>query len=409
MRVTTVIRKLLGVTGLVVDSVAFEPGGLVVSARPRWRCPRCGECGKRAARYDARPARRWRHLGTGELKIWIEYAPRRVDCRRCGGVRTEKVPWAAHRSRFTWAFEELVAYLAQVSDKTKVTELTGISWSTVGAVVARVVARRLDSTRLDGLRRVGVDEFSYRKHHRYLTIVVDHDRSRVVWAAPGHSAETLGSFFDALGEKRVGEIETVTIDMSGGYRKAIEERAPQAEIVYDRFHVQRLATDALDEVRRAEVRAVGLTDEGKAIKRSRFALLKNPWNLSRREKEKLSGLQRTNARLYRAYLLKETLAQALDYLQPGHARRAVEDWMAWASRSRLDPFVKAARTIRRHLDGVLAYLRERLTNGIVEGFNNKLRMIARRAFGFHSPEPLIAMLYLCCGGIQLNPPLPRPT
>jgi transposase len=301
-----------------------------------------------------------------------------------------------------------VAYLAQVTDRTKVTKLTGIAWSTVGAIVERVVARRLDPERLQGLRRIGVDEFGYRKRHRYLTTVVDHDRGRVVWAAPGRSAETLGSFFDALGE-RAAEIESVTIDMSGGYRKAIEERAPQAQIIYDRFHIQQLVSDALDEVRRAQVRTLGLTEEGKAIKGSRFSLLKNPWDLSRREKETLSELQRTNARLYRAYLLKETLAQALDYRQPGHARRALEDWLAWASRSKLAPFVKVARTIRKHFDGVVAYFQERLTNGNVEGFNNQLRMIARRAFGFHSPEPLISMLYLCCGGIQLNPPLPGPT
>jgi transposase len=408
VRFTTVIRKLLGVTGLVVDSVRFELEGLVVAVRPRWRQPRCGECGKRATGYDARPARRWRHLGIGEQKIWLEYAPRRVDCGRCGAVRTEKVPWAPHQSRFTWELEELVAYLAQVTDRTKVTKLTGIAWSTVGAIVERVVARRLDPARLQGLRRIGVAEFGYRKRHRYLTTVVDHDRGRVVWAAPGRSAETLGSFFDALGE-RAAEIESVTIDMSGGYRKAIEERAPQAQIIYDRFHIQQLVSDALDEVRRAQVRTLGLTEEGKAIKGSRFSLLKNPWDLSRREKETLSELQRTNARLYRAYLLKETLAQALDYRQPGHARRALEDWLAWASRSKLAPFVKVARTIRKHFDGVVAYFQERLTNGIVEGFNNKLRMIARRAFGFHSPEPLISMLYLCCGGIQLNPPLPGPT
>ena len=256
---------------------------------------------------------------------------------------------------------------------------------------------------------IGIDEFSYRKHHRYLTTVVDHDRRRVVWAAPGKSADTLKSFFEELGEDGCARIEAVTMDMSKAYIKAVRESVPHAQIIFDRFHVQRLASDALDEVRRAQVRFVGLSEKGRAIKHSRFALLKNPWNLTRKEKEKLSDLQRTNAPLYRAYLLKETLAQALDYKQPGHARRALEDWLAWASRSKLKPFVKAARTIRKHFDGIVAYFQERLTNGIVEGFNNKLRMIARRAFGFHSSPPLIAMLYLCCGGIQLDPPLPEPT
>jgi transposase len=344
----------------------------------------------------------------GRLRISLEYAPRRVECPRCG-VRSEQVPWAAHGSRFTGDFEELVAYLAQVTDKTRVTELMGISWTTVGAIVERVVARRLDPSRLDGLRRIGVDEFSYRKRHRYLTTVVDHDRRRVVWAAAGRSAETLGAFFDVLGEERCAQLECVTMDMAGGYIKAVEDRLPEAQIVFDRFHVQRLASDALDEVRRAQLREIRGTEEGRELFRSRFALLKNPWDLTRRETEKLSAVQRTNAPLYRAYLLKETLAQALDYKQTWRAKRALREWLAWASRSKLAPFVKVARSIRAHFDGILAYIQERLTNGIVEGFNNKLRMIARRAYGFHSPPPLLAMLYLCCGGIKLDPPLPGPT
>ena len=185
---------------------------------------------------------------------------------------------------FTDLFEELTAYLAQVTDKTRVTELMGISWTTVGAIVERVVARRLDPARLEGLRRIGVDEFSYRKRHRYLTTVVDHDRRRVVWAAAGRSAATLGAFFDALGEERCAELECVTMDMAGGYIKAVEERLPEAQIVFDRFHVQRLASDALDAVRREQLREIRETDEGRALFQSRFALLKNPWNLTREQK-----------------------------------------------------------------------------------------------------------------------------
>jgi transposase len=162
-------------------------------------------------------------------------------------------------------------------------------------------------------------------------------------------------------------------------------------------------------VRRQQMR--GLTDlvERRAIKHTRFALLKNPWDLTRREGEKLKQVERTNRPLYRAYLLKESLAQALDYRQPKRAERALREWLAWASRSRLKPFVRIARTIREHRHGILAYVSYRLTNGVVEGFNNRLRMVARRAFGFHSSKPLIAMLFLCCGGITLNAPLPQPT
>ena len=405
MRITTLFRRLLGVISLLVSSVTFEEEGLVLRVRPRWIKPRCGGCGRRAPGYDQLPERYWRHMELGRTRIWLAYALRRVDCEDCG-IHTEQVPWAHHNSRFTSDFEELVAYLAQSTDKTKVSELMRISWRTVGTIVERVVARNLDPTRLEGLVNIGVDEFSYRKRHRYITTVVDHDRRRVVWAAPGKTADVLKAFFEELGEARRAGIECVTMDMAQTYIKAVEESLPHAQIVFDRFHVQRLASDALDEVRRAQLREIRGTDEGRELFRSRFALLKNPWNLTRKEKQKLSEVQRTNAPLYRAYLLKETLAQALDYLQPWRAERALREWLAWASRSKLKPFVKAARTIRKHLDGILAYFQARLTNGLTEGFNNKLRMIARRAFGFLSATALISMLYLCSGGIRLDPPLP---
>lgn len=406
MRVVTLARKLIGVTRVRVDGVTVARHGIVFAVRPRWRVPRCGGCGRRAALYDQRPCRLWRHLSVGSTRTWLRYAPRRTSCRRCG-VRTEQVPWAIGRSGFTEPFEELVAYLAQVTDKTTVTNLVGIAWTTVGRIVERVVERKLAPDRLDNLAVIGIDEFSYRKRHRYVTTVVDHDKQRIVWAGKGRSAETLGAFFGILGEKRRNGILAVTIDMAGGYLKALKQWLPEAVVVFDRFHVQRLVSDAVDEVRREEVRQLsGQPDRAKSIKGSRFALLKSAWNLKRRDHEKLREVQRTNARLYRAYLLKETLAQALDYRQPGRATKALDEWLSWASRSKLAPFVKAARTIRQYKFGIIEYIRSRYTNGIVEGFNNRIRMVARRAFGYHSAGALIAMMFLCCGGITLDPPLP---
>lgn len=406
MRLSTVVRQLIGVSGLFVVGVRFEEAVLVVEVNPRRRRPRCAQCNRRGPCYDRLPARRWRHLGLGRLRIELEYAPRRVSCRHCGGVYVEAVAWAEHASAFTYEFEELVAYLTQITDKTKVTELMGISWSTVGSIVRRVVDRKLPADRLRGLRRIGVDEFGYRKRHHYLTVVVDHDRQRVVWTGKGHDSATLKAFFDELGRKRCAKLECVTIDLSKAFIKAVEESAPQAQIVFDRFHVQRLASDALDEVRRGQLRALRGTDEGRELFRTRFALLKNPWNLTDIEEGRLSAVQRSNVPLYRAYLLKETLAHALDYRQPARAKRALSDWLSWAARSRLEPFVRAGRTVRKHIDGILAYVSERLTNGFVEGMNNRIRMIVHRAFGFHSHFALSAMILLCCSGIVLDPPLP---
>jgi transposase len=181
----------------------------------------------------------------------------------------------------------------------------------------------------------------------------------------------------------------------------------QAEVVFDLFHVQRLASDAVDEVRRSIVRELAIDPErARAVKSTRYILLKNPWNLSRTQRSKLAEIQATNRRLYRAYLLKETLAQAFDYRQPWRAEMELNEWLAWASRSKPMSFVKAARTIRKHRVGILAYIRTRLTNGLVEGINGKIRMITRRAFGFHSHHALSAMIFLNCGGIKLQPPVP---
>lgn len=409
MRTTTLARKLLGVSRARVRKVTIEDEGVTIEVRLWNRVARCGGCGSRAPLYDRQRSRRWRHLAVGAVILWVRYAPRRVSCRECG-VRCERVPWAAStESRFTAAFEEFAAYLARATDKTAVSKLLGIAWRTVGGIIERVVGRRLDAGRLDGLTHIGVDEFSYRKRHHYVTVVVDHVARRVVWAAEGKSGETLERFFDELGVERAARIECVTMDMSAAYLKVVQAQVPRAQVVFDRFHVQKLVSEALDQVRREQVRGVNEVGEKHAIKHSRFALLKNPWDLTRRESQKLAEVKGNNEPLYRAYLLKETLAQALSYAQPRRAKRALEEWLGWASRSRLKPFVRVGRTIRSHRERILAYIDYRLTNGLVEGINNKLRMIARRAYGFHGPEPLVAMLFLCCGGVQLNPPLPRRT
>jgi transposase len=405
VRVTTVLRKLLGVTGLWVEGVSFEEDGLVVEVRPSWRRRRCGQCGQRARVKDRRPSRRWRHLALGRIPIWLRYAPRRVACSSCGVVG-EKVPWAAHNSRFTLEFEEMTAYLAQQMSQTAVRLLLGIDWRTVGSIVARVVQERLDPKRLEDLYVIGVDEISYRRHHHYLTVVVDHARRRVVWTGEGKSQTTLAAFFEELGAERSEQLTHVVMDMSEAYRSVVEEKAPQAEIVFDRFHVQRLASDAVDEVRRQQVRAHAGAGYAAILKYSRWALLKNPWDLTRREKDKLRDIEQNNQPLYRAYLLKEMLADCLDYHQPKRATEKLEQWLRWASRSRLKPFVKLARTIRRHKDRILAYVKTRLTNGLTEGLNNKVRLIMRRAFGFHSADAVMSMIHLCCGGIRLDPPLP---
>ncbi len=405
MRLSKICRQLLGVDPLIADDVEFFGNDLIFHVRPRWRKPRCGVCGRKCPGYDCRDLRYWRHMAMGAAVVWLAYAPCRVDCPNCG-VCTERVPWARHRSRFTLGLEELVAYLAQQMDKTAITRLLGLSWRAVGSIIRRIVDERLDEARFEGLRVIGADEFSYRKRHRYLTVVVDHEQRRVVWVSRGRGADSLQGLFERLGSSGREMIDTVTIDMAGGYIKAVENNLPNAEIVFDRFHVQQLASRAVDEVRREEVRSLDDSEAAQVIKGSRYALLKSPWNMTREQKQQLSEIQHNNKRLYRARLLNDALADALEYRQPKRARQALDEWLAWASRSQLQPFVKLARTIRKYKERILAYIKERYSNAIVEGMNNRIRTIARRAYGFHSAEALRSMIFLCLGGIKLNPPLP---
>jgi transposase len=403
VRATTLLNKTLRFKSTRVVAVSFTEDGLLCEVEPTTRIARCGGCGcKVAKQYDRREPRRWRHLDVGGMRTELRYSLRRVDCRRCG-VTSEWVPWASPGSWFTDAFEQTTAFLAQVAAKTAVCAMMRVAWATVGAIIGRVVERLGGSDPLDGLTRIGIDELSYRRHHEYITIVIDHARGRVVWAAPGKNADTVRSFFAELGKERSARIEAVTIDMSKAYIAAVREAVPHAQIVFDRFHVQRLVHDALDQVRRTEVSGIVDLEDRRALKHSRFALQKNPWNLDAVESSKVAEVQRTNRRLYRAYLLKETLAAILDRKQPHVARDKLLDWIHWARRSRLAPFKRAAATIREHLDGIVAYVATGLSNGPTEGLNGKARTITRRSFGFHSATSLISMLFLCCAGLVLRP------
>lgn len=403
MRITTLLNKLLNLQGLWATGLRFENDAVVIRARGRHRLLTCPRCGAQKAGRMSTSTRRWRHLGVWGRRVWIEAEIRRLRCGPCGRVVTEDVPWARHGSDFTRPFEDAVGLLAQKSDKTTVSKLFGISWVTVGRIAERVVAELLDPERLRGLRRIGVDEISFRKRHRYLTVVTDHDRRRVVWVAEGKTSDVLKRFFQELGPEGCTAIEIVTMDMSAAYRKAVQESAPAAEIAYDHFHIARLANEALNEVRRDLVRAAKEQDPdtAKAIKGMRWPTLHRGDRLPEKHHPALEAL-RPHQPLGRAYLLKESL---LDVLSGGVAPAvrvpALKRWTAWAARSRLRPFVRLGRTIREHLHGIRSFLEHRVTNGLAEGMNNKIRLLSHRAYGFHSAVPLIATIYLCCGGIRL--------
>ena len=407
MRLTTFLRKILRLTRTIIEGVQLEKldekQHIVIRARPRWLRVRCGSCGGRAVRLHGLQGktRRWRHLGMFGQPVFLTCRVFRVYCRKCG-VKTMAVPWAQPGSVFTRVFENEVAWFLQRTDQTTTARYFGISWLTAGRIAQRVVAKELDGALLKDLRFLGVDEISYGRPRKFLTVVVDHEMGRVIWAHEGQDSATLGRFFEQLGKEQRDQILVVSMDMDEAFKKAVRQWLPNAEIVYDRFHVVQLLNRAVDEVRRSEFRQT----EGElrsTLKATRWALLKNPWNLTRKERGKLSSVQQTNKRLYRAYLLKETFQRVFTSESLKAAEREFKDWFAWARRSKLAPFKRLANTFRTHWPGIRRFLEWGLTNAPVEGMNSKIRMISHRAFGFHSAEALIAMIMLCCSGIQLLP------
>jgi transposase len=407
VRVSTAFKRLLRLPGASVVDVEFGAEGVIVSVRLRRRrrvCSRCGQTGRHLEIHDRR-VKRWRHLDLGANRCVIECELRLLRCRTCG-VRMEPVPWARPGAHHTRDFEDVVAWLAQQMARTPICGLLRIGWDTVGRIVARVTADHLDERRLEGLVCIGVDEISYRRHHRYLTSVADHRSGAIVWCRAGRNSATLSEFFGELGERKQS-IRAVSIDMSGEYQRAIRDAIPDAEICFDPFHVCRLASRATDQVRRDEWNAHerSHTQAGRWVKGTRWSLLKAPSNQTIYQLATLAEVQRENRRLYRAFLLREELRLLYHLDDPSLAPEHLDAWLAWATRSRLRPFVRLARTLREHRDGILAAIRLGLSNGRLEGLNSKIRLISHRSFGFHSAHALIALVYLCCTGIVID--LPR--
>jgi len=441
MRVTSAFSRLLDLPGVWVRRVVFEPDRVVVFValrRRRLQCPRCSYSTRhRESRQHHDSV--WRHLDLGCWRLEIHARLRRLRCPEHGAL-VEGVPFARCGARFTRDFENLVAWLATRTDKTAICRLTRIDWQTVGRIIERVGGELLDEGRLNDLFEISIDEVAWRKGHKYLTLVGDHRRRAVVWGAEGAGSDAADRFFAELdpGERaeddaaespetrpdlpapeqpgrKVGErasrLVAISMDMGPGYAKSAREHAPRAVICIDNYHVVQLATKALDEVRREhwnELRRAGERDAAKAFKGARWSLLKNPEDLTECQIDTLAALHAAGGKVPRAYALKETVRAIF---APGLTVAAVtgliDRLLSRLSRSRLKPFVRLGRTIRKHRQGILAARRLKLSNARAEALNNKVKLIARRAYGFHSAGAALALIHLTCGPVTLTLPHER--
>jgi len=414
VRNKSVWERACGLVETVVEGVEFDDSAdtIVVAVRPTARARgRCGQCRRRSSRYDAGEGRRrWRALDFGTTRVFLEADAPRVRCRE-HGVIVAAVPWARHRAGHTRDFDALAAWLAVRTSKSAVMELLRVAWRTVGAIVTRVNAD-IDATidRLEGLRRIGIDEISYKRGHRYLIVVVDHDTGHLVWAGPGRNDAALNVFFDELGPERSDLLTHVSADMADWISRVVARRAPNAVRSADPFHVVAWGIEALDiERRRAwneakgrrSTREVGrrhprATGDAKNIAQSRYALWKNPGDLTRRQRHQLDWIAKTDPRLWRAYLLKEGLRYVFA-IKGEEGRVALDRWIEWARRSRIPAFVHLQRRIVTHRAAIDIALDTGLSQDLVESTNTKIRLLTRIAFGFHGYQPLVALALLALG------------
>jgi transposase len=448
MRVSAAFFRLLDLPGVWVRSVVFEPGRVVVRValrRRRLHCPKCSYSTRNRESKQHHDSV-WRHLDLGVWRLEVHARLRRLRCPEHGAL-VEGVPFARDGARLTRDFEDLVAWLATKTDKTATCRLTRIDWHTIGRVIERVGEELLAAgDRLTDLFEISVDEVAWRKGHRYLTLIGDHRRRCVVWGCEGKGQAAADRFFAELdpdpdpdpavprpaapeqvdiqqqpadpdtvtdaGEwpvgDRAGKLTAVTMDMGEGYAKSVRQHAPQAVICIDNYHVVALASTALDEVRREhwnDLRRSGDPAAAKAFKDSRWSLLKNPSDLTDTQADTLAAIHATGGKVPRAWAMKEMVrAIFAPGLNVDTVEVLIDRLLARLSRSRLKPFIRLGRTIRKHRQGILAARRLNLSNARAEAMNNRVKLIVRRAYGFHSANATLALVHLTCGPVALKLP-----
>lgn len=362
----------------------------------------CPACGAPAPRYD-HAERRWRHLDTCQFTTVLCARVPRVQCPT-HGVKTVRVPWAEPGSRFTLLFERLAIAWLKEATPTAVARQLGLSWDEARGIQERAVRRGLARRTREPVARLGIDEKSFLKRHQYVSVVVDLDQACVLHVADDRKAESLVPYFERLTPEEREGIEAIAMDMWEPYRKTVREQVPQADekIVFDKFHVLHHVSDAVDQVRKQESKALAAAGD-RTLKGTKYAWLRNPASFTRKAWREFAALRRSTLQSARAWALKESLRRLWDYTYLGAARTFFTRWYYWATHSRLEPMIKVARMLKRHLENILTYLRHRITNAVTEGLNAKIQWIKYGARGFRNRDAFKTAILFHCGGLDLEP------
>jgi len=362
----------------------------------------CSGCGCHAPGYDHLAERRFEFVPLWQIAVYFVYTMRRVDCPNCG-VKVEQVPWCDGKNQLTTTYRWFLAGWAKRLSWKGVADVFDTTWQNVCRSVKHAVSWGLAHRELKGIEAIGVDEVQWQKGHKYLTLVyqIDDGLKRLLWVGKDRTTKTFLGFFRMLGEERSDQLRFVCSDMWKPYLKVIAKKAGQAIHVLDRFHIMQKMNKAIDEVRASEARQMKADGYEPILKHSRWCLLKRRENLTEKQTVKLSELMKYNLKSVRAHLLREDFHQFWEYVSPGWAEKFLEDWCTRTMRSQLEPMKKVARTLRNHRELILNWFRAKgaLSSGVVEGFNNKVKLTTRKSYGFRTYEAIETTLYHNLGAL----------
>jgi transposase len=404
MELITILNRCHRFRGFVYQQARFSADhkSIEVAVRPRKGSTAvCSRCHQPAPGYDQLAERRFEFIPLWGFFVFLLYAMRRVDCRRCGVVVVEEVPWGEGKRQLTKAYMLFLARWARKLSWQETAEAFRTTWDKVFDAVEHVVTWGLEHRTLAPIDAIGVDEIQYAKGHKYLTLVyqIDLGLTRLLWVGQERTIESFQGFFTTIGDELASKIVFVCSDMWQPYLKVIRERCSQALHILDRFHIVAKMNEALDEVRAEEARRMRQEGQQPLLRKSRWLLLKRKENLTGTQRFRLRDLLRFNLKTVRAYLLKETFQQLWNYTSPAWAAKYLDEWCRQTMRSRIEPMKKIARSIREHRQLILNYFlaQKEISSGTVEGLNNKAKVTMRKSYGFRTFRVLELALYHTLG------------
>ena len=407
MQLKTLLNRVQKHKGFVYDRILMfdeDPTPrLVIDIRPRLGSrPVCSVCSRRGSQYDTLDERLFQFVPLWGFLVFFAYAMRRVDCRRCG-VKVEAVPWAEGKSPITTTYAWFLARWAKRLSWSEVAAVFRTSWDSVFRAAKLAVAWGLAHRNLKGIRSIGIDEVLWHRGHKFLTVVyqIDEHSKRLLWVGRERTTECLEEFFKWFGPGRARWLQFICSDMWRPYLEVVARKAKRAVHVLDRFHVVSRLNKAIDVVRAGEARRMKQEGYDPILKHTRWCLLKRPENLTDNQRDKLADVLKYNLRTVRAYLLKEELQLLWRYVSPTWAGKFLDRWCTKTISSRLEPLKRIARSLRDHRPLILNWFRARglISAGAVEGLNNKLKVITRRAYGFRTFKATEIALYHALGAL----------